>query len=1064
MILSFIQSARAFLHLSTYICQTVFRLHNIQLMHNIFSPLSKAAVVQEPSDLNEPAWENSNTSNDCSATLKKSLNIESLSQEATTLKTANLETLKSDSISGASSNVAYLSNTATNCKQQFPPHSILGKALNTLQFKSNSSSQLLTDKTWPPSHLKSAAMCPKFISPSDIDAETSIFVTFSFELSKDQNSNVSKSFSSDVFAANDHSLFALLRYAIDKIASSVDPALKVQIFPPDSHGTVTDDGVRCTLLNVSLLGKSASCIELKRLLVKDGVFVCADLKIIPLSLDLWFKKQSEIKNFAEKFSQMNDVEIEMSYPEISPDSSKKCLLPFATISGKHSALSKGAFDFEAAVDNASDHFMEIIELPSAAHFTKISGPKNRILLEIMLKFCVKLTYDFQPIAISNSNAPKNCRIAVTGSMPAVQEATSFIKNDLLGGKSCVTSRSFTCSRNKLEFIMMHDYAQLKNILHNYGVFLQFSAEEAKQTSFDSEITISIFSSFPILIEQALREIFELIFSYNICILELENTPSNLNYKMDDFDSFECLPAKLRIISQRTDTQILCQGSQILVYGKESSIKNAFMYLKKLNIVISHLQGCSYVLERSSEIKEFICGKKDGKINKIIKETGIIIEMSNSENSLLTIKLSSHNINQLEEGLLMLNGEFPAEISFFVPEVHHKRIIGHGGKNIQRIMKKYGVYIKFLNLEECLLKHGHPSATFFNHNTKYFSNVIVKTPFKNKEVLEEMKAEVLLEAGESEITIEKKEIILKYDSAEFLNSKFCESLKSIFNSTGCDYFLKDKSTLQIFCVERNLLSAFSEDIALHSPVDYVAFENPSISIFQRVDAENVWYARQQIFTHLPSVSLRAIYAPSHKDFCRKESKPFSMDLASDYKSAHADLSCFENALYDKLSLVSDEPVLKCPPGLIGPKKTPNNQPLWNSNIFAADDFSLGLSANSASKLSKDWLGETAYQPLSLEDLLASLGLSKYAEVFKSHEIDLASLRTLTDVDLKEMGISALGPRKKIIQAIQSISPGHAPNSSAVSFDMDCILKAYSKPNMSGNGVLNYADFIGHSILF
>jgi hypothetical protein len=42
------------------------------------------------------------------------------------------------------------------------------------------------------------------------------------------------------------------------------------------------------------------------------------------------------------------------------------------------------------------------------------------------------------------------------------------------------------------------------------------------------------------------------------------------------------------------------------------------------------------------------------------------------------------------GLTMLQEELPAEISFHVPEGYHKRIIGVGGKNIQRIMKKVSV--------------------------------------------------------------------------------------------------------------------------------------------------------------------------------------------------------------------------------------------------------------------------------------------------------------------------------------------------------------------------------------
>lgn len=51
------------------------------------------------------------------------------------------------------------------------------------------------------------------------------------------------------------------------------------------------------------------------------------------------------------------------------------------------------------------------------------------------------------------------------------------------------------------------------------------------------------------------------------------------------------------------------------------------------------------------------------------------------------------------GLTLLEEELPAEISFHIPEGYHKRIIGVGGKNIQRIMKKYGVYVKFSNAKE-----------------------------------------------------------------------------------------------------------------------------------------------------------------------------------------------------------------------------------------------------------------------------------------------------------------------------------------------------------------------------
>lgn len=85
------------------------------------------------------------------------------------------------------------------------------------------------------------------------------------------------------------------------------------------------------------------------------------------------------------------------------------------------------------------------------------------------------------------------------------------------------------------------------------------------------------------------------------------------------------------------------------------------------------------------------------------------------------------------GLSLLQEELPAEISFHVPEIYHKRIIGVGGKNIQRIMKKYGVYVKFSNAEEFAALGGY-------HENE--DNVIARTPAKNSASLDQLKAAVM----------------------------------------------------------------------------------------------------------------------------------------------------------------------------------------------------------------------------------------------------------------------------------------------------------------------------------
>jgi protein bicaudal C len=57
---------------------------------------------------------------------------------------------------------------------------------------------------------------------------------------------------------------------------------------------------------------------------------------------------------------------------------------------------------------------------------------------------------------------------------------------------------------------------------------------------------------------------------------------------------------------------------------------------------------------------------------------------------------------------------------------------------------------------------------------------------------------------------------------------------------------------------------------------------------------------------------------------------------------------------------------------------------------------------------------------LADLFHRLGLSKYFDVFQQQEIDLATFLTLTDQDLKELGISTFGARRKMVLAIADYS--------------------------------------------
>ena len=62
-------------------------------------------------------------------------------------------------------------------------------------------------------------------------------------------------------------------------------------------------------------------------------------------------------------------------------------------------------------------------------------------------------------------------------------------------------------------------------------------------------------------------------------------------------------------------------------------------------------------------------------------------------------------------------------------------------------------------------------------------------------------------------------------------------------------------------------------------------------------------------------------------------------------------------------------------------------------------------------------------LDIDTWLHEIGLAQYAEGFRSNDIDATLLRLLTGDDLKELGVSSLGHRKKLLEAIEAI--GAAP---------------------------------------
>ena len=189
------------------------------------------------------------------------------------------------------------------------------------------------------------------------------------------------------------------------------------------------------------------------------------------------------------------------------------------------------------------------------------------------------------------------------------------------------------------------------------------------------------------------------------------------------------------------------------------------------------------IELANEHKEFVSGKKNGKINKIMSQSNVQIMFDGFNEYNFYIDVRGHSYDATKNGLDLVEQEMPASISFHVPDQYHKRIIGIGGQHIQRIMKKYSVFVKFSNA----MDRGNAGK---EEDDIKVDNVICRTPARNADNLDLVKQEIMdmVEKVDAEFVSEHvvidrlyhRELIARMTELEDLEKKW--NCKFIFPST------------------------------------------------------------------------------------------------------------------------------------------------------------------------------------------------------------------------------------------------------------------------------------------
>ncbi|KAF2136784.1 uncharacterized protein K452DRAFT_279491 [Aplosporella prunicola CBS 121167] len=280
------------------------------------------------------------------------------------------------------------------------------------------------------------------------------------------------------------------------------------------------------------------------------------------------------------------------------------------------------------------------------------------------------------------------------------------------------------------------------------------------------------------VERTIRELMALagqFYSASWCITHAD--PSQRPPTPDD------VRAMLSDICINSGAEISFERLNFHISGSDDAVKAAMMVINNIPFVRKSQYNMSVKIELANEHKEFVSGKKNGKINKIMSQSNVQIVFDGFNEYNFYIVVRGARYEDTKGGLDLVEQEMPAAISFHVPDQYHKRIIGIGGQHIQRIMKKYSVFVKFSNA----MDRGGLGK---EEDDIKVDNVICRTPARNAQNLDLVKQEIMdmVEKVDAEFVSEHvvinrlyhRELISRMNEIEELEKKW--NCKIVFPST------------------------------------------------------------------------------------------------------------------------------------------------------------------------------------------------------------------------------------------------------------------------------------------
>ncbi|SAM00522.1 hypothetical protein [Absidia glauca] len=463
-------------------------------------------------------------------------------------------------------------------------------------------------------------------------------------------------------------------------------------------------------LMVTLSGPTHSVLKAKsEILASDAIQVRTTIQSIHPCIISQQKKRSQLTEHLETLGKDFKVNFTIDV----------AVEPSITLQGTMAGVEAARIQVLVYLDQLLDLHIDSVSLPPLLH--NILGGKRHYQLQSVMEETATNIYLEAPFAIGHVGLALQQQqglVYISGDTAATKRATLLAKKLAEQKLNCLYHKESSFDPHKADWILLRQQDKLKKLLQDNGSFIHFS-----QIGSGSPV-IQVYGENRINTERTLRLLNHM--AHDIYHVTFKWKPT-----ANDFDLMTCISR----LAEFSGGEVLYSGDQgrLDVYGSDTAIRLVYQFVKDSKLMDNHISTC-ITLELASEHRAFMKGKKSGKVNKIVKSCGANIKFIpaySDYNCLMTV--DSTDIDKAFYGLELLSHELPEERSFYVPEIYHRRIIGVGGKNIQRIMKKYGVYVKFSGADEFTELGGY----FENEH-----NVFARTPRKYSSSLQQLYDEVM----------------------------------------------------------------------------------------------------------------------------------------------------------------------------------------------------------------------------------------------------------------------------------------------------------------------------------